>query len=89
MENISVRVPAGEKELFLSAVKRSGTDVAAAVRTFIHAFVVAGGYPFDTDDYYPIDEEEEAEIAMLKSKLRSGEIKGYTSHQKLRQTETA
>jgi antitoxin component of RelBE/YafQ-DinJ toxin-antitoxin module len=85
MENLSVRVPADEKTLFAKVARRNGTDPAAAIRTFVHAFNAEGGYPFDTAQYYPIDDEEEAEIALLKSQLRSGKLEGFTSHSELRQ----
>ncbi|MDR1422758.1 MAG: hypothetical protein LBI64_07865 [Coriobacteriales bacterium] len=85
MENLSVRVPADEKTLFAKVARRNGTDPAAAIRTFVHAFNAEGGYPFDTAQYYPIDDEEEAEIASLKSQLRSGKLEGFASHSELRQ----
>jgi len=86
MESISARIPANEKALFLQTVKRNGTDTAAAIRSFIHAFVVEGGYPFDTAQYYPIDEAEEAEIAALKAQVKAGTLKGFSSHEELRKS---
>jgi antitoxin component of RelBE/YafQ-DinJ toxin-antitoxin module len=83
MENLSVRVPSSEKALFNKVARRNGTDAAAAIRTFVHAFNVEGGYPFDTAQYYPIDDEEEAEIAILKAQMRAGTLEGYSSHKKL------
>jgi len=86
MESISVRVPSHEKVLFQHIAQRNGTDTAAAIRTFVHAFNVEGGYPFDTAQYYPIDEEEEAEIAALKAQVKAGAVKGFTSHAELRKS---
>jgi len=86
MESISFRVPAEEKSLFLKTARRNGTDAAAAIRTFVHAFNVEGGYPFDTAQYYPIDEEEEAEIAALKEQFKAGVDKGFSSHAELRKS---
>jgi len=86
MENISVRVSARDKALFQKIAKRNGTDTAAAIRTFVHAFNVEGGYPFDTAQYYPVGEEEEAEIAALKEQFKAGSIKGFTSHSELRKS---
>ena len=88
MENISVRVPVSEKKLFQQIAQRNGTDTAAAIRTFVHAFNIEGGYPFDTAQYYPIDEDEEAEIASLKTQIRDGALKGFTSHSELRKSIT-
>ncbi|MDR1016947.1 MAG: hypothetical protein LBL67_05780 [Coriobacteriales bacterium] len=85
MANLSVRVPRAEKELFLTALKRNGTDAASAIRTFIHSFIEDDGYPFDTTLYYPYDETEEAEIAKLKNKLGKGEAKSYRSAKQLRE----
>jgi antitoxin component of RelBE/YafQ-DinJ toxin-antitoxin module len=86
MENISVRVPASEKTLFQQIAQRNGTDTAAAIRAFVHAFNVEGGYPFDTAQYYPIDEDEEAEIAALKAQVKAGAVKGFSSHAELRKS---
>jgi antitoxin component of RelBE/YafQ-DinJ toxin-antitoxin module len=86
MVSISVRVPASDKLLFQQIAKRNGTDVAAAIRTFVHAFNVEGGYPFDTAQYYPLDEDEEAEIAALKQQLKDGSVQGYASHAELRKS---
>jgi len=86
MENISVRVPANEKQLFQQTAKRNGTDTAAAIRTFVHAFNAEGGYPFDTAQYYPFDEAEEAEIADLKTKFANSAIQGFSSHVELRKS---
>jgi antitoxin component of RelBE/YafQ-DinJ toxin-antitoxin module len=86
MESLSVRVPGDEKGQFLKIAQRNGTDAAAAIRTFVHAFCVEGGYPFDTTQYYPVDDEEEVEIALLKSQLRDGTLKGYVSHRSLRES---
>ena len=88
MENISVRVSAHEKALFQKIARRNGTDTAAAIRTFVHAFNVEGGYPFDTAQYFPIDAEEEAEIASLKEQVKAGSIKGFSSHAELRKSIT-
>jgi len=88
MDNISVRVPASEKKLFQQIAQRNGTDTAAAIRTFVHAFNIEGGYPFDTAQYYPIDEDEEAEIASLKTQIRDGTLKGFSSHTELRKSIT-
>jgi antitoxin component of RelBE/YafQ-DinJ toxin-antitoxin module len=85
MENLSVRVPSSEKALFNKITRRNGTDAAAAIRTFVHAFNIEGGYPFDTTQYYPIDNEEEAEIAMFKARLRAGTLEGYSDHRELRE----
>lgn len=86
MENISVRVPAQDKKLFQKTVLRNGTDAAAAIRTFVHAYNMEGGFPFDTTQYYPIDEDEEAEIAVLKAQFEAGIIKGFSSHAELRES---
>ena len=85
MENLSVRVPSSEKALFSKIARRNGTDTAAVIRTFVHAFNIEGGYPFDTAQYYPVDGDEEAEVAMLKAQLRAGTAKGYSSHRELRE----
>ena len=85
MENLSVRVPSSEKALFNKIARRNGTDAAAAIRAFVHAFNVEGGYPFDTAQYYPIDDEEEDEVAMLKEQLRTGTVKGFYTHRDLRE----
>jgi len=85
MESLSVRVPSPDKALFIKIAQRNGTDAAAAIRTFVHAFNVEGGYPFDTAQYYPIDEEEEAEVALFKAQLRSGSLEGYSTHRELRE----
>jgi antitoxin component of RelBE/YafQ-DinJ toxin-antitoxin module len=86
MENISVRVPALDKRLFQKTAQRNGTDAAAAIRTFVHAYNIEGGYPFDTAQYYPIDDDEEAEIATLKAQLKTGTITGFASHAELRKS---
>jgi antitoxin component of RelBE/YafQ-DinJ toxin-antitoxin module len=86
MENLSVRVPSTEKALFRKIARRNGTDAAAAIRTFVHAFNSEGGYPFDTAQYYPVDDEEETEIAQLKAQLRAGALKGYSNHKELRES---
>jgi len=69
--------------LFQQLTKRNGTDTAAAIRTFVHAFSTEGGYPFDTAQYYPLDMEEETEIAALKAQVKVGTLKGFLSHAKL------
>jgi antitoxin component of RelBE/YafQ-DinJ toxin-antitoxin module len=84
MQSLSVRVPATEKALFAKIARRNGTDPAAAIRTFVHAYNLEGGYPFDTTRYYPLDNEEEAEIAALKEQFATGEIKGFATHAELR-----
>lgn len=86
MENLSVRVPSAEKTLFAKTARRNGTDPAAAIRTFVHAFNAEGGYPFDTAQYYPIDDEEEAEIAQLKAQFQAGTLKGFSNHRELRES---
>jgi antitoxin component of RelBE/YafQ-DinJ toxin-antitoxin module len=89
MENLSVRVPSHEKTLFAKNARRNGTDPAAAIRTFVHAFNVEGGYPFDTAQYYPVDDDEEAEIALLKAQLRAGKLAGFGNHNELRNSNDA
>jgi antitoxin component of RelBE/YafQ-DinJ toxin-antitoxin module len=86
MENLSVRVPVTEKNLFSKTAKRNGTDVAAAIRTFVHAYNIEGGYPFDTTKYYPVDDEEEAEIAALRAQFATGDVRGFSSHVELRES---
>ena len=86
MDSISVRVPAQDKLLFQQITQRNGTDTAAAIRTFVHAFNAEGGYPFDTAQYYPLDEDEEAEIASLKAQVKAGTVKGFNSHAELRKS---
>jgi antitoxin component of RelBE/YafQ-DinJ toxin-antitoxin module len=85
MESLSVRVPSAEKAVFKATALRNGTDPAAAVRAFVHAFNMEGGYPFDTAHYYPLDEEEEAEVAALKAQFRAGILRGHASHRELRE----
>ncbi|MDR2347878.1 MAG: hypothetical protein LBD90_04530 [Bifidobacteriaceae bacterium] len=84
MDSISVRVPAAEKRLFLKNAQRNGTDAAAAIRAFVHAFNAEGGYPFDPAHYYPIDADEEAEIRELKAELQAGGGATFSRHATLR-----
>ncbi|GHV59157.1 hypothetical protein FACS1894103_1990 [Campylobacterota bacterium] len=82
---LNMRVDRNDKELFAQITNALGTTPAKAIKTFIHAFIDKGGFPFDVSREYTYELKGEAleSYNEIMEEIERGTAKEYPNMQAL------